>query len=766
MIELRTLGAVDLRAADGREVRAILAQPKRLALLIYLAVAPNGPFHRRDALLGLLWPETDQARARASLSRAIHFLRSFLGDDVIVSRGDNELAVDFDRLSCDAVHFLAAIQRGDFSGALELYRGDFLEGFFLDDVPEFEHWLEQTRNELKAKAASAARTLAEQAERSGNLELALHWSRRALTHAPYDEAEMRRVLRSLDRSGDRAAALDAYHRFAKRLREDLEVDPSAETRELVAAMTEDPPNQVAVAIPAAPSPVAIAGAPPRLQRRRFPALALVLAASVVIAAILITNLLRNNALAAGGEHSIAVLPFADLSPGQDNQYLSDGIADELISTLSEVGTLRVAPRTSSFAFRKREMSVPEIAGKLNVTNVLEGSVLREGDRLRINVQLVDAARGFNLWSQTYDQQLSPDGALIDDIFKVQSDIAAHVIDRLDIRLRGAERQRVSAAPAENREAYTLYLKGRYFWNKRTEQDIQRALDYYQQAVDLDPGYALAWAGIADSWIFRGWYAQLAPGETFPKAKHAALRALEFDSTLAEAHASLAHIHFEYDHDWTAAEREYLRAIELKPGYSVAHHWYGGFLSGMGRHAQARAQADSALQQDPLAPIIQTWSGLRYYFAGKYDEAVAEFRKAIDLNDDFAPAHWHLSWAYLQMGRMAEALAEAKRASDIDKQNVLYQAAVGHAYARAGMKREAQATLAQLAELSRSRYVPAYDIALIHLALGDRDQALTALERALEEKSVMVGYLRVDPRVDGVRDDPRFKRLLQKASLDF
>jgi DNA-binding SARP family transcriptional activator/TolB-like protein len=764
MIELRTFGAVDLRTADSREVRAILAQPKRLALLVYLAVAPNGPFHRRDSLLGLLWPEADQARARASLSRAIHFLRSFLGDEIIVSRGDNELAVDFARLSCDAVQLKSAVLRGDFASALELYRGDFLEGFFLDDVPEFEHWVDNTRNELRESAAGAARTLAEQSERSGNPDLALHWSRRALSHAPYDEAEMRRALRLLDRSGDRAGALDAYHRFARRLREDLEIDPSPATRELIVAMTETPSEPAPAAVPATiPATIPAASAP--VQRRRLPALALVTFVGVVLIAGLTTYLLRGRALAAGGEHSIAVLPFADLSPGQDNQYLSDGIADELISALSEAGALRVTPRTSSFSFRRRELSVPEIARKLNVATVLEGSVLRERDRLRINVQLVDGARGFNLWSRTYDQQLSQDGAVIDDLFKVQSDIAAHVIDRLDVRLRGAERRRIGAAPADNHEAYTLYLKGRYFWNKRTEQDIQRALDYYQQAVDLDPGYALAWAGIADAWIFRGWYAQLAPNETFPKAKHAALRALEFDSTLAEAHASLAHIHFEYDHDWAAAEREYLRAILLKPMYSVAHHWYGGFLGGMGRHAQALAHADTALVLDPLSAIIQTWQGLRYYFAGRYNEAVAEFQKALELDDNFAPAHWHLSWAYLQMGRAAEAVEEAKRASIIDKQNVLYIAAVGYTSARAGQKREALATLARLTELSKSRYVPAYDIALIHLALGDRNQALSALERAYAERSVMIGYMRVDPRVDEVRGNSRFKRLLHQAALD-
>jgi len=756
MIELRTFGTVDLRA-DKREVRAVLAQPKRLALLVYLAAAPTGPFHRRDTLLGLLWPDADQARARASLSRAVHFLRSFLGEGVLINRGDEELGVDVERLSCDVVQFRAAFQNGEFANALELYRGDFLEGFFLDDVPEFERWLEQTRDELRRQAAAGARALSEQADGSGNLELAVHWSRRALTHEPYDEAELRHLLRLLDRSGDRAGALDTYNRFAKRLHEDLAIDAASETQALVAGMVEGhaEPALVAAPVPSATLP------PQRRRSRLWPVAAIVI---VAVAVALTTKLVRSDAGGISGERSIAVLPFEDLSARGESQYLSEGIADELISALSEVGTLRVAARTSSFAIRERDLPVKEIARKLNVATLLEGSVLRERNRLRINVQLVDAGRGYNLWSKTYDRQLAQDGALMEDMFNVREDVAAHVIEKLDIKLPGGQRRRVRAAAPENREAYTLYLKGRYFWNKRTEQDIQRALDYYQQAVDLDPGYALAWAGIADAWIFRGWYGQLAPRETFPKAKHAALRALEFDSTLSEAHASLAHIHFEFDHDWRAAEREYQRAIALKPTYSVAHHWYGGFLSGMGRHPQAMAQADTALALDPLAPIIQTWKGLRYYFARDYQRALVEYAKAIELSDRFAPAHWHLSWAYQEAGHASEALAEAQRALALDSANLIYLAAVGRAYAGAGMPREARATLACLNAAAAQRYVPAYDVALIQIALGDRADALRSLERARAEQSVMIGYLRVDPRVDALRGEARFKQLLQQAGL--
>jgi tetratricopeptide (TPR) repeat protein len=243
-----------------------------------------------------------------------------------------------------------------------------------------------------------------------------------------------------------------------------------------------------------------------------------------------------------------------------------------------------------------------------------------------------------------------------------------------------------------------------------------------------------------------------------------MRALEFDPVLAEAHASMAHIHFEFDHDWVAAEQEYHLAIEYDPRYAGAHHWYGGFLSGMGRHQEALQQAETARALDPLSPIIQTWVGLRYYFAGKYEEAIAEYRKALQLDPNFAPAHWHLGWAYEQTGRFEEAVTEAERALAIDEGQLLYLASLGHACAMAGMKTRARETLARLAQESATRHVSAYHVAVIHLALGDTSAGLDGLERAYEERSPWVGYLGVDPRVDPARAHPRFERLLRKTRL--
>jgi serine/threonine-protein kinase len=459
--------------------------------------------------------------------------------------------------------------------------------------------------------------------------------------------------------------------------------------------------------------------------------------------------------------AIAVLPFENLGPAAD-EYFAAGITDEIATRLGAVSGLSVVSRGAAQRHTRTEATMREIGQALGVDVLLTGSVRWAGTtngsrRVRITLDLVRAHDERQLWSTAYDR-------VINDIFAVQSDIAAQVIERLGVTLLAGERRELSAQPTTNHEAYTLYLKGRYFWNKRTGADIQTALTYFQQAVDLDPAFALAWAGIADIWIFRGWYGLLAPRETFPKAKTAALRALEFDSTLAEAHTSLAHVAFEFDHDWATAEREYRRAIELDPEYPVAHHWYGGFLSGMGRHDEALRQAETARALDPLSPIIQTWVGLRYFFAGKADRAIVEYRKALELDPDFAPAHWHMGWAYEESGRFADGIAEAERALALDDGNLLYLSSLGHAYARAGRGRDARTILSRLDEASAKRYVSAYHVAVIYVALGDTSRALDWLERALAEQSPWIGYLLVDPRVDLLRASPRFTDVRRKAQL--
>ena len=457
--------------------------------------------------------------------------------------------------------------------------------------------------------------------------------------------------------------------------------------------------------------------------------------------------------------AIAVLPFENLGPA-DQEYFAVGMTDEIASRLSAVSGLGVIASRATRRYAGTRRSMREVGRELGFDYALVGNVRWSGPgsrRVRITLELLRAEDERQLWSTTYDR-------VIDDVFDVQSDIAGQVVDKLGLTLGEGERRRLVARPATNHEAYTLYLKGRYYWNKRTERDVQTALGYFQQATDVDPGYSVAWVGIADTWISHGWYSRRAPRETFPQAKHAVLRALQFDSTLAEAHASLAHIHLEYDHEWAAAEREYRRAIELNPAYPVAHHWYGGYLSAMGRHDEAMQQAQMARSLDPLSPIIQTWVGLRHYFAGRHEPAIAEFRKALELDRNFAPAHWHLGMAYERTGKYTEGVAEAERALALDQGSLLYLASVAHAYAKAGRVRDARATLARLEEASRTRHVSAYHLATIHIALGDTTAALDWLERAAAERAPWMGYVAVDPRVDPLRAHPRYRSLLAKLGL--
>jgi TolB-like protein/Tfp pilus assembly protein PilF len=612
------------------------------------------------------------------------------------------------------------------------------------------------------------------------------------------------LLLLLERVGDRTGAVRAYEDFAWKLKEEYELDPSAETEALAARIRTQPKvRQVAgsdyesgvrpstshsqgadtgrrVAILTA----ALAARAPDAERRANHAAGqhgaqsrrILIITAGVLALVLATvtwslrggdgQWLRDRTagLADPGTQrltTIAVLPFENLGPPAD-AYFAAGMSDEITSRLGSVKALGLVPRRAAQRHARADMTMQEIGQELGVDYLLLGSVRWAGSdtnsrNVRITLELLRARDERQLWSTTYDRA-------IDNLFDVQSDIAEQVIQRLGVGVPEGGRIHAGYHPTENREAYMLYLKGRYFWAKRTEADIETGLTYFQQATDLDPTYARAWAGIADIWIFRGWYSRLAPRETFPKALAAVQRALALDSTLAEAHASLAHIHLEFDHDWAAAEQEYLRAIALDPSYPTAHHWYGGYLSAMGRHDEALQQAETARSLDPMSLIIQTWMGLRYYLARNNEKAIAEYLKALALNPDFAPAHWHLGWAYEEAGRFKEAIAEAERAVALDQGNLVYLSSLGHAYASAGMKKEAWEVLAQLDEASTSRHVSAYHTAVIHAALGDTTTALDWLARAYDEQSPWIGYLAVDPRFDPLRSQPRFKEILRKARL--
>ena len=732
----------------------------------------------RDKLIAYLWPDRDAEGGRNLLKVSTYQLRSVLGDNALLSEGD-DLRLNAEQIGIDVAEFDVALERRDYTRAVELYKGTFLDGFFLPEANEFDSWAERERERLAGGYRTALEALARAAEDRKDPHAAVEFWKARAAHDPYDSGIALRVMESMAAVGNRAGALQHASVHERLLQEEFGVALPQEIARLVEQLrTEPPASQASSASPqpapaiALPTPAsepapATASAPARANRFSkkgiIPAAVAILLVAI-IAAIWSRQTSNRNATQteSPATPAIAVLPFENVG-NPDDEYFAAGMTDEITSRLGAVSGLGVVPSRATVRYARTNKTMREIGRELGVDYVLLGSVRWAGaqadtaKRVRVTLELLRASDERQLWTNTYDR-------VIDDIFDVQSDIAAQVINRLGVTLAEPERRQLSATPAGNHEAYTLYLKGRYFWNKRREDQIQVALDYFRQAVAIDPKYSLAWVGIADVWIFRGWYSQLAPRETFPKAKEAAMRALQYDSTLAEAHASLAHIHFEFDHDWPAAEREYLRAIELQPNNAIAHHWYGGFLSAMGRHVEAMQHAETARTLDPTAPIIQTWKGLRYYFARQHTAAIAEYNKALELAPDFGPAHWHLGWAYEQTGRYQEGIAEAQRALANDPQNLLYLASLGHAYAKAGRKNEARATLAQLMDAAKRRHVSAYHVALIHVTLGELDTGLTWLERAFDEQSPWIGYLAVDPRVDPVRAQPGFARLLERARL--
>jgi serine/threonine protein kinase/Flp pilus assembly protein TadD len=455
--------------------------------------------------------------------------------------------------------------------------------------------------------------------------------------------------------------------------------------------------------------------------------------------------------------SIAVLPFINVSADPNVEYVSDGITETLKNKLSQLPNLSVISRSSVSRFKGKELDPHAMGKSLKVQAVLTGKVVQSDDNLFISAELVDVRNNRHIWGDKYSRKLA-------DILALQDEIARQVSDQLRRRLTGEEKKRLSKRYTENIEAYQLYLKGRYFWNKRTEKDMRKSLEYFQQAIEKDPNYALAYAGLADSYNMLARFDALPSKEGFPRGKAAALKALGIDGTLAEAHTSLAHARLFYDWDWSGAERELKRAIELNPNNTSAHQWYTSYLSAMGRHDEAIARAKRAQELDPLSLVINTMVGRTFYFARQYDQAIEQFRKTLELDPNFALAQHFLGQAYEQKGMYDEAFAVFQKGITLSGGRSQMVAFLGHAYAVSGKRGEALKTLDELKELSKRRYVGPYNVALVYAGLGEKDQAFEWLQKGYEERSSELLWLAVIPGFDSLRSDPRFADLLRRMGL--
>lgn len=447
--------------------------------------------------------------------------------------------------------------------------------------------------------------------------------------------------------------------------------------------------------------------------------------------------------------SLAVMPFVSQSTGPDADVMTDGITERLISSLSQLPNLKVRSLSSVLRYKGQQTDPRTVGRDLSVEAVLTGRVVQRGDGLSISIELVDARDNSLIWGEQYTRKLA-------DMMLLQEEIAGGVSSRLGLQLTREEKRRL--------EAYQLYHKGRYYWNRRTAEGLRTGIEFFGQAIEKDPEYVLPYAGLADSYNMLVVYGALSPREGFPKAKASAIKALEMDDKLAEAHTSLGFVAERFDWDWATAEAEYKRAIDLKPEYATAHHRYGVFLCAMGRFNEAASELRQAQQLDPLSMIINADLSRPLYFAGQYERAIDQFRKAVAMDQNFTPGHRYLGLAYAQTRLHAESIASLQNAVTLSGDSGLMKTELAYAYAVAGRKAEALKILDELIETSRSTYVPSYFAAVIRAGLGQKDQALEALQKAVDERYSGLTFLRVEPMLAGLRSDPRFTEILKRVGL--
>jgi eukaryotic-like serine/threonine-protein kinase len=498
---------------------------------------------------------------------------------------------------------------------------------------------------------------------------------------------------------------------------------------------------------------------PTRTRWRLPILAtagFALLVTLIAVAPRVWQQLRGGSSASARIHSIAVLPFANAGADSNIEYLADGMTDGIIGSLSRVPELRVMARSTVFSYKDKETNAQKVGRELNVDAVLTGRVAQRGDVLTIQADLVSVADGSELWGQKYNRRVA-------DLLNVQEDISREIYENLRPKLTGQATLQLAKHYTDNPEAYQLYLQGLYYRNKWTEVGLTKAIDYFKQAAERDPNYALAFAGLADAYNFLGDTGYVAPKQVRQNATSAATQALKIDDALPEAHISLALVHEAYDWDWSGAETEFKRALELDPNSATAHQWYGNFLMRLGRLADARAELTKALELDPLSLPINASVGQQLYFARQYEPAIQQLKKTLELDPNFVLAQRALEAAYAQSGMYKEAIAERQRLLTLSG-NPDLAVAIGEDYRKSGYSGVLQGSLEGLKEVSKERYVPPYNVAQIYARLADKQQTLDWLSQAFNERDTQLTYMKVEPAFDEIRSDPRFQQLQQRLAM--
>jgi TolB-like protein/DNA-binding SARP family transcriptional activator len=795
MFSLKLLGGASVERS-GVPVTGRAARGHRLALLALLA---PGRVLSRDKLLALLWPEEDTDRGRRLLSDTLYLIRGTLGEDAIVASGD-ELRLNPARLSSDVGEFERLLDARQPESAIALYGGPFLDGFHLAETAEFEAWADGERRRLAGRYATALETIAGECEAERRWEDAAGWWRRRAIAEPGNGRVALRFMLALEAAGDRAGALQHSRVHAALLREEYDAAPDPEIVSLTERLRREPAVRAShAAAPGEPAterlpepatgrlPEPAPGRLPQLATARLPELSTgrlpppatrgrlrsartrraiaAAVAALALAAALIARPWSPDAVAGSktprAPRSIAVLPFTNLSAEPERDYFSEGLTEELIGRLSRIEGLRVAARTSSFALGGGGLDVRAIGDTLGVASVLEGSVRRDGGRLRVSARLADAESGYQLWARDYDSE-------IEDVFAVQDEIARAIATALELELGGTAG--LTARRPTTVEAHDLYLRGVFVRNQLTNDGLSKAVDYFDRAIQLDSGYALAHAGKATAIAPLVWYRHLPRAQGLRAMRAAARRALALDETLGEAHVAQGMLEFYFEWNWAAAEREFRRAVALNPSDQHAHHMYANYLVAMGRMDEAIAERIRALELDPLSSRSGFLLGRDYFAAGRYDEAIEQYRRAMEI-DSTSPlalgtgqeGSFGLGDVLARQGRDADALAEYLRmarlegipAEELDRLRQAFAASGLRGYWRERLDVELRAAGPGPEPLR---------IASFHARIGDADQAAEWVERAYEERSMALPFLGVLPFYEGVRGHPGIAAVIQRMGL--
>jgi TolB-like protein/DNA-binding SARP family transcriptional activator len=785
MLMLRLLGGASLEHASAL-VSGRAVQRRRLALLAILALEHPRAVSR-DKLIAWLWPEHDTERARHLLRDSLYLLRSALSEEALPGAGD-ELRLNAELWRCDVWDFEEALAQGHPEAAARTYAGPLLDGFHIDGAPELEQWIAARRERLARAYAKALEQLAESAIATADHRGAVEWWQRLAAVEPYSARVTLRLMEALEASGDRAGAFQQARIHAQLLQQEFGAEPDpeiaalAETLRTAPRARPEPVGHEAVhpmvdelpreAISTRQSdqvetqvPVARAGSPVgRYSPRQFglKRAALLSGLGLLVLAVALPAIVflppDGNALTGAtvtpSTRTIAVLPCANLSGDPEQEFFSDGLSEELTGVLAQVRSLSVVARTSAFAFKGENRDIREVANRLNVGTVLECSVRRAGERVRVTAQLINAANGYHLWAQTYEREGT-------DIFAIQSDLALRIASALEAELTPVERERMTRRPTLNPEAHTLYQKGRFFWNQRTSSAYARAIEYYERAIEADPQYARAYAGLATVYSMQGIFSALTPERATALTRENALKALSLDPDVAEAHTVLGGYYHAHAWDSEAAEREHLRALALDPNYSTAHFWYGNFLTSMRRSEEAIAHKKKAVELDPLSPQLSWAFGISLLVARRHDEALEQFRNAIELDSMYYPAYAGLGEVHEARGRFEDAIRAQQRAIELTGGSP--DPNLARVLSLAGQKEEARRMLAQFqAEAGRSGvYEPR--VATVFSALGDLDGAIDWLERSYQQRHPVLRFIDgpAFARLDG---DPRYLDLRRRIGL--